>query len=286
MHTLQFQQAAAPACVLESHAIVEVPLSEIRALRDAPSPAGAPALPTRFLRHCDEHTVVGVRAVLEAIAAMPQPVPAFTRYGVIGAPLQAGRITAAQTLSQVAKAGGIAVSPHVVPQCSLHALASAVSVGLGMHGPNLGTSGGPEALSEGLFAAVSLVRSAGCDGLWAVFTEWDEEPVLDDAGAPVNDPLCRAVAVAIRPHTATDVGAVTFSMMSADSAVRRDAAAKPTGSALAAFAWALGMCAAGGAIASWVHECPWGADIRIAAPAAAAQMARPQSTEHVRREAA
>lgn len=286
MHTLQFQSASAPACVLEAHAIVEVPLAEIRTLRDAPSPAGAPALPPRFLRHCDEHTVVGVRAVLEAIAALPGPVPAFTRYGVIGAPLQAGRITAAQTLSQVAKAGGIAVSPHVVPQCSLHALASAVSVGLGMHGPNLGTSGGPEALSEGLFAAVSLVRSAGCNGLWAVFTEWDDEPVLNDAGVPANDPVCRAVAVAIRPHTAADAGAVTFSLMSADSAARRDAAAKPNGSALAAFAWALGMCAAGGAIASWVHECPWGADIRIAAPAAAAQMARPQSTEHVRREAA
>ena len=35
MHTLQFQQAAAPACVLESHAIVEVPLSEIRGLETA-----------------------------------------------------------------------------------------------------------------------------------------------------------------------------------------------------------------------------------------------------------
>jgi hypothetical protein len=286
MHTLQFQPARPPMCVVEAHAVVEVRLTEIRALRDAPSPVGAPALPPRFLRHCDEHTVAGVRAVLEAIAAMPAPVSAFLRYGVIGAPLQAGRITAAHTLSQVAKAGGIAVSPHVVPQCSLHALASAVSVGLGMHGPNLGTSGGPEALSEGLFAAVSLVHSAGCDGLWAVFTEWDEEPVLDDAGAAMNDPVCRAVAVALRPHAAADAGDVTLSLMAADFAARRGAAAKPAGSALAAFAWALGMCAAGGAIASWVHECPWGADIRIAAPAAAAQMARPQSSAHVRREAA
>jgi hypothetical protein len=286
MHTLQFQPAAAPACVVESHAIVEVPLTEVRALRDAPSPAGAPALPPRFLRHCDEHTVVGVRAVLEAIAAMPEPTASFARYGVIGAPLQAGRIAAAQTLSQVAKSGGIAVSPHIVPQCSLHALASAVSVALGMHGPNIGTSGGPEALSEGLFAALSLVRSAGCDGLWLVFTEWDEEPILDDAGAATNDPLCRAVAVAIRPHTATDTGAVTLSLTSADTAVHRDAAARPSGSALAAFAWALGTCAAGGAIASWVHECPWGAEIRIASAAQAARSARPQAAEHMRREAA
>ena len=286
MHTLQFQPAAAPVCVVESHAIVEVPLTEIRALRDAPSPAGAPALPSRFLRHCDEHTVVGVRAVLEAIAAMPEPTASFARYGVIGAPLQAGRIAAAQTLSQVAKAGGIAVSPHIVPQCSLHALASAVSVALGMHGPNLGTSGGPEALSEGLFAALSLVRSAGCDGLWLVFTEWDEEPVLDDAGAPTNDPLCRAVAMAIRPHTAADTAAVTLSLAAADSPAPRDASANPPGSALATFAWALGACAGGGAIASWVHECPWGAEIRIAASSAAAWATRPQVAGTARREAA
>lgn len=286
MHTLQFQPASAPACVVESHAIVEVPLSEIKALRDAPSPAGAPPLPPRFLRHCDEHTVVGVRAVLESIAAMPGPAPSFARYGVIGAPLQAGRITAAQTLAQVAKAGGIAVSPHIVPQCSLHALASAVSVGLGMHGPNLGASGGPEALSEGLFAAVSLVGSAGCDGLWLVFSEWDEEPILDDAGAPTNDPLCRAVALAIRPHTAADTAAVTLSLMPADAAVHRDAAAQPAGSALAAFAWALGACAGGGAIASWAHECPWGAQIRIASAANAAWSSQAQAAAHARREAA
>lgn len=286
MHTLQFQPAAAPACVVESHAIVEVPLTEIRALRDAPSPAGAPALPPRFLRHCDEHTVVGVRAVLEAIAAMPEPAASFARYGVIGAPLQAGRISAAQTLSQVAKAGGIAVSPHIVPQCSLHALASAVSVGLGMHGPNIGASGGPEALSEGLVAAMSLVRSAGCDGLWLVFSEWDEEPILDDAGSPTNDPLCRAVAVAIRPHTAADTAAVTLSLAAADSPAPRDASANPPGSALATFAWALGACAGGGAIASWVHECPWGAEIRIAASSAAARATRPQVAGTARREAA
>ncbi|MEI6241143.1 MAG: hypothetical protein WCR51_12200 [Planctomycetia bacterium] len=286
MHTLQFQPASAPACVLETHAIVEVPLSETRALRDAPSPAGAPALPPRFLRHCDEHTVVGVRAVLEAIAAMPEPAPSFTRYGVIAAPRQAGRIAAAQTLAQVAKAGGIAVSPHIVPQCSLHAIASAVSVALGMHGPNLGTSGGPEALSEGLFAAMSLVRSRGCDGLWLVFTEWDEEPILDVAGVPTNDPLCRAVAVAVRPHSAADAGSVTFSLAAADSVVRREPHTKPSASELVAFAWALGMCAAGGAIASWAHECPWGAEIRIASPSAAAQATRAHGTEHMRREAA
>ena len=284
MHAVPFESAS--GCVLESHSIVEVPLSEIRDLRDAPVPAGAPALPPRFLRHCDEHTVVGVRAVLEAIAALPDPARPLDRYGVIGAPRLAWRITGAQTLVQVAEAGGIAVSPHVVPQCSLHALASAVSVALGMHGPNLGASGGPEALSEGLYTAVSLVNASGCDGLWLVLTELDEEPALDAAGRPTNDPLCRAVALALRQHSANDEGAVTFTIRIADPVVQRDSFMGGVSHGLADFAWAIGTCAGGGAITSWSHVCPWGAEIRILAPATAARPKRPQGHAVVRREAA
>ena len=284
MHTVPFESAT--GCVLESHSIVEVPLAEIQGLRDAPVPAGAPALPPRFLRHCDEHTVVGVRAVLEAVAALPDPARRLDRYGVIGAPRLAGRITGAQTLVRAAEAGGIAVSPHVVPQCSLHALASAVSVALGMNGPNLGASGGPEALSEGLYTAVSLVDASGCDGMWLVLTEWDEEPALDAAGRPTSDPLCRAVALALRPREADDEGAVTFTIRHADPTVHRDSFTGSAGYGLADFACALGMCVDGGAMTSWSHVCPWAAEIRILAPATAAQPKRLRDRAWPRREAA
>lgn len=284
MHTVPF--ASTTGCVLESHAIVEVTLAEIAGLRDAPVPAGAPVLPPRFLRHCDEHTVVGVRAALEAIAALPDPKRPLDRYGVIGAPRLAGRITGAQTLVQAAQVGGVAVSPHVVPQCSLHALASAVSVVLGLHGPNLGASGGPEALSEGLYTALSLVNTPDCDGMLLVLTEWDEEPTLDATGRPTSDPLCRAVALALRPLTADDEEAVTFTIRSVDSAVYRDSSTESAGYGLADFACALGICADGGAIASWSHVCPWAAEIRIRAPAKAARPKRPRDQARPRREAA
>lgn len=281
MHTLSFERPAEPVCVLQTHAVVEVPLSEIRALRDAPVPAGAPALPPRFLRHCDEHTVVGVRAVLEALAGR-EPPPSLARDGVIAAPRLAGRITAAQTLAQVATAGGVAVSPHVVPQCSLHALASAVSVALGMHGLNLGTSGGPEALSEGLFAALSLVPTAGCDRIWLVLTEWDEEPVLDASGHPTNDPLCRALALALVPYAGAEPAGLTFTLRAGEQravAAQDGDSRVATGSGLATFAAALGLCAAGGVIASWSHVCPWGTEIRIAAPAMASGATSPTFRE-------
>ncbi|MFM7138368.1 MAG: hypothetical protein ACKO1M_15105, partial [Planctomycetota bacterium] len=63
---------AAPAgCRVAGHALVECRVSALADLRGRPGPAAAPPLPPRFLRHADEHTVVGLHAVLEALAAGP-----------------------------------------------------------------------------------------------------------------------------------------------------------------------------------------------------------------------
>lgn len=253
--------AAAARCTVASHGLVEARLSAIAALRDQPVPASAPALPSRFLRHCDEQTVVGMRAVLEAIAGHPAPRPAFDRYGVIGSSCAAGRIAAAQTLAQLKTGGAVVVSPHIVPQCSLHAPASAVSVALGMHGPTIGTSGGPHALSEGLFAAFSFLQDATCDGIWLVVTEWDEEPQLDSAGKPLDDPLCRALALALVPAGDATAGLTLHLRRS----VEIEGGLGQEAQSLAAFARALAMCATGGVLTSWSHACPWGAEIRVVA---------------------
>jgi hypothetical protein len=253
--------AAAANCAVASHALVEARLSTIAALRDQPPPAGAPSLPPRFLRHCDEQTVVGMRAVLEAIARHPEPRPGFDRYGVIGSSCAAGRIAAAQTLAQLKTGGAVVVSPHIVPQCSLHAPASAVSVALGMHGPTIGSSGGPHALSEGLFTAFSFLQGGACDGIWLVVTEWDEEPRLDAAGKPVDDPLCRALAIALVPaaHASASLTLHLHRVADAGEGIAQEA------QSLASFARALSMCASGAVLASWSHACPWGAEIRVLA---------------------
>jgi hypothetical protein len=227
-------------------------------------------LPPRFLRHCDEQTVVGVRAVLEAIAAMPEPTASFARYGVIGAPLQAGRIAAAQTLSQVAKAGGIAVSPHIVPQCSLHALASAVSVALGnARAERSARAAAPRRSPKDCSRPCRSCAPPAATACGSCSPSGTRSRVLDDAGAPTNDPLCRAVAMAIGrtlPPTRRRHALTRRSRLAGTARSRR----KPAGLGarhLRVGAW---MCAAGGgAIASWVHECPWGAEIRISFPRAA-----------------
>ena len=249
-------------CSIRGHAVVASRLSSLAALRDAASPPGCPALPPHFLRHSDEHTVVAVRAVLAAIAGLPKPV-AFDRCGIVAAPCQAGRIAAARSLTQ-RQAGG--VSPHVVPQCSLHSLGDAVSVALGMHGPHIGVGGGPDALAEGLFAAVSLFQggtASGCDLAWLVVTDWDTEPLLDAAGIPTNDPSCRALAMLLAPADPADDDRLRLSLHGPSAAVVAALPADPPAGGLAAFCRAVEMCATGSVLTSWAVSCPWGAEIRL-----------------------
>lgn len=277
MNTSTTISDAVATCAVASHAIVETRLSEIAALREQPSPIADRPLPLRFLRHCDEQTVVGMRAVMDAMVGYPGSRPSFDRFGVIASPCAAGRLASAQTLAQLSTRGTAAVSPHIVPQCSLHAMASAVSVVFGMHGPNIGTSGGADALSEGLLTAFTLLAdstatgNAGCEGIWLIVSEWDEEPLLDTTGKPVNDPLCRAVALAItRQEHAASAQAAAGNILLAlhlqrGGADGRHADRSQRSDVLAAFARALAMCGAGGVLRSWAHPFPWDAEVRVVA---------------------
>lgn len=182
---------------------IEVSLAAVEELRAAPDPEGSPPLPKRFLRHADEHSLLAVRAVQETIAEVARI--DCRSHGVIAAPCQAGRIGSSRTLSQYAEGGGATVSPHIVPQASLHAMAAAVSVGLGMHGPSLGVGGGATALSEGLLTLAALVDAPDVDAWWLVATQFVGEPLLNAAGelqSDTHETSVEAVALLMTP-TAT-----------------------------------------------------------------------------------
>lgn len=251
---------------IRAHAFIEARHAELAALRDAPSPAEAPALPTRFLRHCDEHTVVAVRAVLAALAGQSVD---RARCGVVAAPCQAGRIATARSLAQLRVGGAVMVSPHIVPQCSLHSLAGAISVALGMHGPHVGVGGGPDALAEGLFTALTLLEpgaASACEAVWLVATEWAAEPLLDSTGDPTGDPVCRALALLLAPAAAADGAALHVAIHHPIAA--ETLPADEFQSDLRAFAAALECCATGAALAGWAIVCPWGGQIRVSSRAA------------------
>lgn len=264
------QRSGRAACAIAAHAYAEAPFSRIAALRDEPAPAGGPRLPPRFLRHADEHTVVAIRAVLEAWASVPGPLD-LGRCGVVAAPCQAGRIITARSLALLRTGGAVTVSPHIVPQCSLHSLAGAVSVAFGMHGPHVGIGGGPDALSEGLFTALSLIGSGmpdACDAVWLLVSDWETEPGLDSLGEPLGDPVCRALAMLVTPESAAADSAPRLSLVTPGTTWVK-APHEESGVDLAAFADAITMCGSGMALASWAVHCPWGAQVRVEAGSAA-----------------
>jgi hypothetical protein len=249
------------ACGIAAHAFVEASLSQVGPLRDRSGPEGSPALPPRFLRHCDEQTVVAVHAVLTAIAALPPGRRDCGRHGVVAASCQTGRLATAASLAKLRTQGAVSVSPHIVPQCSLHSIAGAVSVALGMHGPNVGIGGGPDALAEGLFTAISFLQSgdgADVDGAWLVVSDWAEEPTLDTTGAALGDPTCRGLALFLEPAAAAPLG-LTVHVPDGPVGPRTIETHDPLGD----FARAVAMCATGGVLTSWMVECPWRSEIRL-----------------------
>jgi hypothetical protein len=267
MRILDSFRPAGIACVVRGHAFVTSTCSALAALRDAAPPPGAPAMPPRFLRHADEHTVVALRAVLEALAAAPaRPDP--ERVAIVAAPCQSGRIAAAKSLAQLAVGGAVTVSPHLVPQASLHSVAGAASVALGMRGPHVGVGGGPDALAEGLVAAASLLGPAsGCAEAWLVATDWAHEPALDATGAPTGDPVCRALALVLVPAAAGAVGPTL-----AVEQPHPEAPSAP-GADLGELARAVAAAGSGGEVVAWSAACPWGGAIRLVPPAEAAAFA-------------
>jgi hypothetical protein len=121
-------------------------------------------------------------------------------WGILAAPRFPGRVTGAATFRRYEQGGPGTISPHIIPQHSLHSVAGAISVALGLHGPSFGIGGGPEAVAEGLTAALTFLSSCPVPGLWLVLTGWDPEPVPDGRGGSLTKSVCRGVALALAPE--------------------------------------------------------------------------------------
>lgn len=134
------------ACSLIAAGVAAATLAELPALRECPGGPQGPRIPPRFLRHADEQTVVGLTAVLRAMGDSSLAGQRYDEWGVIAAPVFPGRLGGAATFTKYREGGPAAISPHIIPQHSLHSVAGAVSIALGLHGPNFGIGGGPEAL--------------------------------------------------------------------------------------------------------------------------------------------
>jgi hypothetical protein len=180
-----------------AHGTVQIPLAGIAALRRGPADWPGKAVVPANLRHADEQTVVGLAAVVKALDGLHGR--SFHDWGVVGAPRFPGRLRAAVAMERFRRLGASGVSPLIVPNLSLHALAAVVSMAVAAHGPNFGVGGGHGQLGEAMLTASGLLADAACAGIWLVLTEWDPEPVPDAKGASLNPAVLHGVALALVP---------------------------------------------------------------------------------------
>lgn len=234
-------------------------------------PAWAPPdTPGHFLKHADEQTVLAVAALDQAISSASLDVKHFQNWSIVAAPRFIGRIAGVSTLERFGRGGGPAISPHVIPQHSLHSISGALSILLSSRQPNFGIGGTADSLAEGLLAALTFPDN-GRAGTLLVATSWEPEPQLDDQGNCTNAPVCHAVALALQSVAqAGSCGEIKLHVGDSSADARR---ANHSSTSAADLAIGLVSLIPGGPMAQFAWHLPWGATLRFEARQLAVKLA-------------
>jgi hypothetical protein len=199
--TERFCAVAPPTAAFEIAAAgwVEAQAAELRTLRSKPAAGELITLPGNYHRYSDELSIVGLEAQLRAIRKAGWKPADLSDWGVASAPRYPGRLSAAKVLYRFAARGPLAASPFVISHNSLHSGAGEISLALHIHGPTFGVGGGTSHVADGFLAGWSALSDGRLPGVWIVLAAWDPEPAPDTEGVYAGDPVCRGIALAVRP---------------------------------------------------------------------------------------
>jgi Beta-ketoacyl synthase, N-terminal domain len=186
-------------CHVAAAACLNADADAIARMRKEPMTLGAQKLPVSVVKLADEQSVLAIATVREAMANGAWHEPAFADWGVIAAPNWFGRVTYAGALQRYQQEGAWGVSPHLIPQQSLHALSGTISQALKIHGPNFGVGGGPNSAADAFLLAAALLADGQLPGLWLVLTGYETEWIPAADGRPTPAPVCNAAALALTP---------------------------------------------------------------------------------------
>ena len=175
--------------------------------RPGPMPDGWSPIPGSLLRQADDQTIVSLAAVRGALGRLEDREPArFDRWGILAASRFLGRSGLVQAIAGFQADGVWSVSPHLIPHLTLHSPAGTLSLALGIHGPNLGIGGGPNAGFEGFLTALTWLNAGVVPGLWMVLSRWSPEFLPDHRGEPRASCECQAMAMVVVPCRSTESG--------------------------------------------------------------------------------
>jgi hypothetical protein len=175
---------------------------ELAALRPQVAGLLGKTMPSGWLKHADDQTIVTLVALSRAMAQCGLA-DACTEWGVVAAPRFLGRVTTAASLERFAAEGAWGVSPHLIPHRSLHSISGTISQALGIRGPNFGVGGGPACASQAFLVVAALLASARLPGVWLSLSGWDPEPERTTPGSRTfTSGTCGAVVLAMHPAQA------------------------------------------------------------------------------------
>jgi hypothetical protein len=254
---------------------VEAPLEAVAGLRRRLGLPGQPPFPATLLKASEDQTVIALAAVLRALETAGLPCETFRDWGVLAAPRSLGRLAAAESLAKFQQGGAWRVSPFVVPHHSLHSVSGTVSQALQTYGPNFGIGGNSGAVVEGLLSALTLLEEDQAPGLWLLLSEYEPEPIPDEAGACLVPVVCRALALAFRP-AAADQGLLWLRLVKDRAETASMAAGQPP-----TVAELIRFLAGEGDGQVWTRSLPWGAHLQMIRSVAAAEALARAPMRHV-----
>jgi len=187
--------------------------AEIAGLRKTIPRWAAADTQAHFFKYSDEQTILAVRALDSLIEENGIDAKELADCAVIAAPQFLGRVQGANAFARFLHNGAQGISPHLIPQHSLHSVSGAISVLLGSQGVNLGVGGGPHSLDDAFLTAATLLESGNAKSCLLVCTAWDPEPLPNREGQCTNEPICHAFAFALQhANTAATGGTIQLQL--------------------------------------------------------------------------
>ena len=187
-------------------ATVRATQAEIAAWRKHPNPQPPAPLTPSQVKNADEQTLAALWAVSESIGGLERGSVDFSQWGAISAPCYLGRQAIAASCERYKVEGAWGVSPHMIPQRSLHAISGTISQILKMHGPNFGVGNGLGSANDGWITAATLLSENLAPGIWLFLTSHVGEYLPTEAGQPETHPPVEAVALALIPGSTSRSG--------------------------------------------------------------------------------
>lgn len=226
-----------------AHGTAALTAPELAAVRQRSQGCLSPGLGPRFeklkpqfLKHSDEQTLA---ALVAASAAIDQAerIDDFGQWAIVSSTRYLARTAFAAVIDKYQLDGPWGVSVQAIPHGTPHAVASTLSLALGIHGPCIGVGGAVGDEPQAMLSAAGLLQDGRRPGAWLLFSAWSP-PVLTESGGPViAEATCAAAALAVvnpARHGSSDMavlGQIEFRLAGRDgappSSAEENAAAPP-----------------------------------------------------------